>query len=101
MASAEGQPPFEGCDRLFGRSGPSHERLSRLNRPLAKSFSMIVAPFRSVIFAPGQRLTAAAKVALANRRSFTPALVEIRAGGVTGDAYGFFILSQSGERPDR
>jgi hypothetical protein len=36
-------------------------------------FSMILAPLRSVILALGQRWTAAAKVARARSRSFTPA----------------------------
>jgi hypothetical protein len=41
-------------------------------------------PLRRVIFAPGQRLTAAAKQARANRKSFHPGqvFVEIRAGGI-------------------
>ena len=35
-------------------------------------FSMMRAPLRSVILAPGQRLTAASNVAWASKRSFTP-----------------------------
>src|SRR5262245_50108914 len=39
------------------------------SRSVIGRFSMILAPLRRVIFAPGQRLMAAAKVALARRRS--------------------------------